>query len=1270
MLSDLITEPTWGITNWQNPVAYSNVDVSSFAWDGPLVTTGQSCLVDQTVPQIISFTYQYRRFTLNGATGVFFFPSGVDLDQLSCGSGTEAQRTVALIFDNPSTSGGLHVDAYVPDQATGTLCGSSVSGPVPGPLGKLALSGQAGLPSGVAHWVVCRMSGGPGPHALMLRLQHLLAARKAFVQVVPTDYCFILERSYLTGGSFGSAVAYAAQMIYPDLFDGAVGVGSSTVCTQAIYGYERAYRAGIGIGNWNRNLMTGGADGVITHADGWYFDQMTKILLADAAKQPPNSASGGLNNMSFLDRLEHRYADDPNVPFLTKPVIVFGGDEDAIAWLHPFRSQLELLRAYSVPGTSATYGDFLKICEIPFRRHSSPAGESDTLHLHPSLYFPDAPAGATTLDWLDQLSSTVDALNLTPQSMRLDHDVPEPNSVEDYRFHEATLASPPVTPIVNGLNLSPLWTDASGDIGYLGTGVAPGLGDHLFAGQLDTDEAIEVIYGEGTGFVHIYEWDSTNLKLNPVWRSPDMGDAVTALDVGVFNKTGGGTEIGVVALSTSGQLWTIRTEASPPVATHHSAWDFLLGGERENPVLAVGANDTVETAVYFSGTSPGPSGPTGDEPNVAQITRLSFTDLTSSPMFDYQEPCDVLTTLHWEVDKLVAGSARGHVFQIEDTLSGFKMRGIENLHVGDYLQMSPRQVLEADIGSGPIYVAVGQPGEVRGAPGETFRNLSVLDGCGHLLVEHHIQNSYDTTKNRPVAALAIIGQSSGRLRVACGTNSIHFFDIVDNSGAYTISAVAKVSGGNALWSSRRYADPGPVLGNLAEDLVSLTSVQDELGRDLLIGGTETGIVFVWDVPSGTTGALPDFPTILDQEQPFLGPTGTKFLDRNLPADNGHGCPTDVKYTLNVLPKFSYAHETQFAEDTSLVDKRESGTVATKVNALTAEVLCRRQRTEEARVFSPDRRNPTGVGMDPLAWDVFWNANNVELNKHVFVETVAVGQLVQVGQYDAVYRHSGLDGKVRLHPDYLNLTATSSHPTGTTFMLDDRYFVESGFGTGMRMANITGTPRGISNPKPNLEAVVATNGGRLVLLDANGEVAKSWQTPSDTLGDYGYKYTGLAAHDIDGDGYDEVFVVGGYYVGTLTNGKWENNSRLLVFDPPATGGGINLQQPDLVVDLGETGCLGLWVGPAFGKCTCTGLVDIVIGRSQTFSVHRVGKNPLSIGPALYTSQGLGAHVGAFNSIEVARSIPAETQGFKRDLVFIGSDAYVYAFTTDEYSIGLH
>ncbi len=133
--------------------------------------------------------------------------------------------------------------------------------------------------------------------------------------------------------------------------------------------------------------------------------------------------------------------------------------------------------------------------------------------------------------------------------------------------------------------------------------------------------------------------------------------------------------------------------------------------------------------------------------------------------------------------------------------------------------------------------------------------------------------------------------------------------------------------------------------------------------------------------------------------------------------------------------------------------------------------------------------------------------------------------------------------------------------------------------------------------------------------------------------------------------------------------WENNSRLLLFDPPAAGGGINLQQPDLVVDLGETACMGLWVGSAFGKCTCTGLVDIVIGRSQTFSVHRVGTSPLSVGPALFSSQGLGAQIGAFNSIEVARSIPAG-QGNKQDYLYVGSDAYVHAFTTAKYSVGMH
>jgi len=69
---------------------------------------------------------------------------------------------------------------------------------------------------------------------------------------------------------------------------------------------------------------------------------------------------------------------------------------------------------------------------------------------------------------------------------------------------------------------------------------------------------------------------------------------------------------------------------------------------------------------------------------------------------------------------------------------------------------------------------------------------------------------------------------------------------------------------------------------------------------------------------------------------------------------------------------------------------------------------------------------------------------------------------------------------------------------------------------------------------------------------------------------------------------------------------------------------------------------------------------------------LGRGVLTIDMATprYQSVGLGANVGAFNSIEVLAGVPI-TEGepnIVHDYVFFGSSGYVYGFVTVTYQIG--
>ncbi len=256
------------------------------------------------------------------------------------------------------------------------------------------------------------------------------------------------------------------------------------------------------------------------------------------------------------------------------------------------------------------------------------------------------------------------------------------------------------------------------------------------------------------------------------------------------------------------------------------------------------------------------------------------------------------------------------------------------------------------------------------------------------------------------------------------------------------------------------------------------------------------------------------------------------------------------------------------------------------------------------------------------------------------------------------------GELSILTDYLNNTnAPLTLPASpTTFMLDDRYFVDNvAWGNDFEIGNISGDPR--SSGTAVEEIVVATNGGRLVIASSQAELTKSWSDPAKSDGDYGFKYSGLALYDIDNDGYDEIFTVGMAYTdGSVPD---DNNSRLLIFDSPIS----NLQTATpTVIDLGQAGCMGLWVGPALGQCSCLGDFDVIVGRAQTFAVYDVDPSTFSLA-LRYVSEGLGSALGAFDGIAVQRKVSAPNNKLE-DWLYIGSSAYFYGYRSQPYSLIPH
>ncbi|MEC9380679.1 MAG: hypothetical protein VX528_17065, partial [Candidatus Latescibacterota bacterium] len=395
------------------------------------------------------------------------------------------------------------------------------------------------------------------------------------------------------------------------------------------------------------------------------------------------------------------------------------------------------------------------------------------------------------------------------------------------------------------------------------------------------------------------------------------------------------------------------------------------------------------------------------------------------------------------------------------------------------------------------------------------------------------------------------------------------------------------------------------------------------------------------------------------------------------AINDFGCDVNLKPTLNLVSDFTY-HDDFAASFAFLFNERgPAGSYFTRVNAKTGIIDQLRPKDMICRDFNPDDRAATLTGSptDGNVWNVFWQSlNKPVLDKHVFDETGDVGQLVQAGQWDLALIGSqfgaGNPGHLNTILDYIAPSPTTvqyPNSASSTFMLDDRYFVGGtprAFGGAVRLANLDN-----SNGSGILEAILSTNGGRLVTLKSGSSPWLSWtqSDPSaDPTGDYGWTVSGLATYNISPmsmppDTLDEVFAVGATY--TDPTDAHENDSHLMIFE--SNGSGVLSQV--FSGDLGQAGCTGLWVGPAIGRCPCQGVIHVIVGQAQTFAIYQVNRAAKTVDLAnpVYVSPGLGSGIGAANSIKVLAAQPA-TGGKKVDYIFLGSDAYFYAFKSPEYT----
>ncbi|MEQ8765110.1 MAG: hypothetical protein RL885_14350 [Planctomycetota bacterium] len=1314
LLSNLIVNTSWpGISGWTNPVAYSDV-TPQFAWTTTL-QSGETCYSDRTLGgSALSLKYKYRRFTLNGASGVVYYHQSY-LHQCPY----QDPSTVYAFIHNNGTCCDLHEDEYLGNQEVdgssegpdGTFCDNQpLSGPAPPPIAIPALLRTFDLDKMIAF---VQLSGGPGPHAAMTRLQQTLLARKALETNMFPASCFDVEKVFVTGGSFGSAVALAAQMIYPQLFDGALASGNAYVSSDAFFGYERFFAHAQGQIAL-RQFGVGGGASTISVADYWTYDHFQRVLEA----KNTTGGSWGFANMSLLDRLVLRIANSSD-PAVTDPMIIINGDSDPIAQASHFRHAFkEHVLDQPIPAPStANYDSLIKVINVPFRDHGNPAGEATTILLHPQSFTGDPvqpSSSSSAVDWLIDLAEN-NTLSDPSSAPNFDEGVPEPNKAADYRFKNFLFSSPPDTETATTLlDLDDAWSPSPSQQLIVGTGTEPGLNDNLLVANIDEDANMEVVWGDNDGFVHIYEWSSSLQKLVFKWRSPDMGHGVGSIGLGEFGAEGGGTEKGLIAISASGEIWAIQTETSPPKAHTILGATLLFGGEREMPVLAVGERADGETPVYVVGTtswvnSP-PGSENGDHPNYCHLTRFNVVSIynfsLSTVSVAHQEPCEPMTQLQWDADKdeLIGTTARGYLFRIKDD-SGpdFKfLATTDNFGLGEYMAMTGRQAKRVELGGTDFYFVVGNSQTDRNddtAP--AHRNLVALSNCGTVLgtvlVTHGLAPN---AISHSLRCLEVIGTATDTVRLAVGgIDGLRFFDFNYNSSNPTMSSFSEVnySGTStpSYWSARRKLDSSQNVVYHGEPVISLElhtelDLQTEFYVSRLFGTTQHGIIFVWEAPSGFTSP-PVFPNVIDQISPYWHAVGQKVIPHSMnefapykssPPDQPFDCPIDNDLTVNVMPFFSYDHTlSQWADDAS-------NSIIRKLDGRTGDVLCQRNRPSIGQALTPDRRPPTDFEfptIDPtqragrLLLDVLFHVDSEPIREtHYFQETVDVGETDEAGVVDAAYTNVQMDGKLWTRSSYLaNTTTFSKFPSSGTYLLSDRYYVNSeGFagsasgifapfylGGAIRMGDISSAET--STPQPD-DVVMTTIGGRMIVV-SGGTPTTSWptSTPWSATGDFGLHMTGLALFDVDGDGYDEIFAI----AGTNSDPAHEDNinSHLLIWD---TSSSLDLATPSQRIDLGDIGCFGLWVGPALQMASdeASGPFDVIVGGSQTFSVFRIDTNEtewIDVSTPSYQSVGLGTSIGAFNSIDVHRQVESETSVY--DYVFLGSSAYYYAFKSQEFSL---
>ncbi len=1268
VLKDLITGSPF---NWDNPSPTIDPNaLATFSWLDASVLTLCVDFRDPVLDTTTTVEYDYRRYQLMGTRGVVFYPK--DFFDVTCGQGPD--RTVDLFIDCRATAGTLHDPPETNLSVQPDACSTHPDGPGLPSIGVVSM--LRSLPyrgTSDSYSVFVLDYGTTGGHPIWRHVQRNLILREVFIaQGQDTGFCYDVRATYLLGQSYGSGVAFASQLLYPNEFRGTLVLGVNGVIAQHLFGHGRYFRMGLVALNSGASPAAGDRE---AFEDAWTIGNTQSII--DASPSGGGSRSWALNNVSLLERLEARIpGHDANDPLLTRPIMPFLNDEDEVTFAHLYRHRLEQVASENVPSTlgGGTYDQYLKPLTVPFVTHSARYSEVNGILLYPATYYNDTtiPSGGNVIDWLLSRAGAMETAfatywNGSPSNPLIDIGVPEPTTASDYVTHDATIGSPGPE-VTNGLDLDRLWSIGRGDQpGYLDNARAfkvawPGQGSKQF-----------YAYGDNSGFVHIFEYDNSTDRFVNEWKSPDLGTGVCDLELGTFADGKG-----LVVATVSGELWIIElgfsghTTRKIDDGTNDPV--FQYAGEREIPMIAVGPLSEGVTPLYVVGS--GHTSPVTGKPHPCRLWRLELTSVVpsaSNPTLAHYEPMEPVSDLEFSDGRLIATTMRGFVYQIEYSTSpsNFVFRsgvGFEGL--GDYLKMAPRSVEVVTLGSSSYALVAGQPGDPNVTGNQTMRGLLAIDlSTGSVVATKLTQGALGNTPTEylPATCLEVIDTSGSKARVAVGTvEGVHFYDFDASVNQFTDVPTVQTQA-LTRWS--------PLLKNTAVSpvyrpsfILSLeyfTAIQlggggglfgPESGpsvevRGRLVGTTAEGVVFVHDLSPGFND-LQEFPTTVQSMEPFTGAWGLKITDRAVPATQSHGCPSNEPLSINATSHFSYF------EPFNTPDLDTAGAAFYKLDPWTGAVFCRRPCAVSVHAFNPERRDPSTIPLpdkNKLAWDVFWNDLFLNGDVHVFTESVDVGDLHLAAQDDEVdlarTPPAGLlDGKLSITTDYLGTSSPKILPSGSTPLLDDRFYAsgyrgpsagsnDRFFGNAVRIGNILPTGRD--------EIIMTTNGGRIVLAQADTATPPNYTTwtswgsnlPTSSAGDYGYKLAGLALYDVDGNdgGLQEVYAVGADYTDPAS--PQSDTSRLLVFE---NGSGVSLQLT-ASTDLGEAACLGLWVGPALGEPESTGDLHLIVGRSQSFAVYLLSPVTKTVSTLLHESEGLGTHVGAFNSIHVHKGADGPTPG---------------------------